>query len=888
MYTEDGYIIGKCLNGESAAFGLLVDKYKSSVYALAYTKLNNFHDAEDITQEVFIKAYQKLSTLKRRDNFLAWLFSITVNSCKNFLTSRARRPDGDYIEDQDVTLWNAPSIDAYRSESAAESIREAIDQLPEIYRQTLTLYYLGGLSSKEIARFLGTSVNTVNQRLMRARTKLKEELIAMIDTTFTEKKLQSGFTFRIVEAIKSTKVQPISTKPLLPFIGSTAVGIVLTFMLFNQFLRPVATPGDLSSSPLPSEIQMTMFGEIPVELVAEGTNLPAVLGERGTGVIGNSPDQPRPMNAGTVKISETEIRAPYKLSNGLTVILRPVATSSQVAIVVLFDLGGDHDPLGKSGRAHLLEHLYSTAAAGGTPARDAVQLQKRYVAGWNAQTGADYTVFAGVVESEQFAAELKDAAARMNDLRITLADLIREVPRVMTELNNMYSGVPPLVGINRVRAQVHPIAEGGRFGGAPEHIETMTLGELQQFWRDFYKPNNAVLAIAGGFDVAEARKLIHQNFSEIPSGMPPPAKPPKSVAKTGAIRFVTVKPVNQNTTGVAALGYAAPRPGSKEYAPFLIVVSRLWAGAQAAFQPGKTSPVYFTPLDDGTTLVLQTDLQADAGFESALNQLDQRLNTALTPKLTPTDKLLTVNSMAMLGTVEVPDAMWAQNVYGLAFSIGRRYQLKLDGIELRDAIQRVTDVDMQHLAASVFSPEKRDTVIVGDTSLLNSEVSDAQSSVEGTGESAEAVMNAYVEAYRKLDLEAMLPYLSGFAREGVKISLGIFGGEFPEEVVDKMPDGTVQMIEDSMDNPMVQEALRSIYSQLEVVSSEYVDDEFHFKLRVPMPNIDVPDITEIPGLEGIELPEMPENQEMPDTTLNKMRKEDGLWKIYEIVEIMYE
>ena len=162
MYTEDGYIIGKCLNGESAAFGLLVDKYKSSVYALAYTKLNNFHDAEDITQEVFIKAYQKLSTLKRRDNFLAWLFSITVNSCKNFLTSRARRPDGDYIEDQDVTLWNAPSIDAYRSESAAESIREAIDQLPEIYRQTLTLYYLGGLSSKEIARFLGTSVNTVN------------------------------------------------------------------------------------------------------------------------------------------------------------------------------------------------------------------------------------------------------------------------------------------------------------------------------------------------------------------------------------------------------------------------------------------------------------------------------------------------------------------------------------------------------------------------------------------------------------------------------------------------------------------------------------------------------------------------------------------------------
>ena len=246
MHTEDGYIIRKCLNGEPAAFGLLVDKYKSSVYALAYTKLRNFHDAEDITQEVFLKAYQKLSTLKRWDNFLAWLFSITVNSCKDFLKSKARRPDANYIEEQDATLWDAPSIDAYQSELMAESIREAIDELPEIYRQTLTLYYLGGLNSTEIARFLGTSANTVNQRLMRARTKLKEEMIAMMNTTFAEKKLHSGFTFRIVEAIKSTKVQPISTKPLLPFIGSTTVGIVLTVMLFSQFFAPITPLGDLS------------------------------------------------------------------------------------------------------------------------------------------------------------------------------------------------------------------------------------------------------------------------------------------------------------------------------------------------------------------------------------------------------------------------------------------------------------------------------------------------------------------------------------------------------------------------------------------------------------------------------------------------------------------
>ena len=712
MYTEDGYIIRKCLNGEMAAFGLLVDKYKSSVYALAYTKLRNFHDAEDITQEVFLKAYQKLSTLKRWDNCLAWLFSITVNSCKDFLKSKARRPDRNYIEEQDATVWDAPSIDAYQSESAAEAIREAIDELPEIYRQTLTLYYLGGLSSTEIARFLGTSANTVNQRLMRARTKLKEEMIAMMNTTFVERKLHSGFTFRILEAIKSTRIQPISTKPLFPFIGSATVGILLTVMLFSQFFVPVAPIGDLTSSPLPSETQITAWGEIPIELIVDAAKPPVVFGERGTGVVGNSPEQPSHINAAGVEISNAEIPAPYKLDNGLTIILRPVPTANQVALVVLYNLGGDHDPVGKSGRAHLLAHLYCTAAAGDTPTRDVRQLQKRYVAGWNAQSGHDYTAFAGVVESKQFAAELKEVAARMHDLRITEADLNREVPRLLAKLKNMYDGVPSLVGLNRVRMQLQSRPQGARFGGAPKHIETLTLDELQQFWKDYYKPNNAVLAIAGGFDVSKAQELIHQNFNQIPPGGVPPTKLPKSEVKTGTTRRVAVKPARANATGVAAIGYAAPPHGSKEYAPFLIVVSRLWANTQGFFQPGKTPPVYYTPLDDGTIIGLQADLQTDTDAKSVLNQLDQRLHAALTAKLTPEDKQRTLNSMALLGTAEMQDAMWMQNLYGLAFSVGRRYQLKFDGNELRAAIQRVTDADMQHLTTSIFAPEKRETVIV--------------------------------------------------------------------------------------------------------------------------------------------------------------------------------
>ena len=131
MRTADGYIIGKCLDGDAAAFAFLVDKYRTAVYALAYSKLSDFRDAEDVTQEAFIKAYKKLGTLKRWDNFHAWLYAITSNLCKDWLKSRGRRLDREFIEDQDPESLAEPSIESHRDELARESIREALDSLPQ-------------------------------------------------------------------------------------------------------------------------------------------------------------------------------------------------------------------------------------------------------------------------------------------------------------------------------------------------------------------------------------------------------------------------------------------------------------------------------------------------------------------------------------------------------------------------------------------------------------------------------------------------------------------------------------------------------------------------------------------------------------------------------------
>ena len=247
MRTEDGHIIYKCLNGDRVAYGLLVDKYKESIYALAYSKLGNFHDAEDVTQEVFIKAYQKLRTLKRWDNFLAWLYAITSNLCKNWIRSQSRRLDNRYVEDQKPATLDYPSINSYHNDIAHESLydtlHKALDSLPEIYHQAISLYYLGDMNTREIAKFLGTSANVIEQRLKRARSKMKEEMIAMMTASFKQGKLQAGFTFRLLEMIKHVKIQQVPRMPWLPWgipVASSVLIAVISITLNLFSFSPIS------------------------------------------------------------------------------------------------------------------------------------------------------------------------------------------------------------------------------------------------------------------------------------------------------------------------------------------------------------------------------------------------------------------------------------------------------------------------------------------------------------------------------------------------------------------------------------------------------------------------------------------------------------------------
>ena len=405
----------------------------------------------------------------------------------------------------------------------------------------------------------------------------------------------------------------------------------------------------------------------------------------------------------------------FVLDNGLTVILRPIKGTESTALVVLYSIGSDHDPAGKSGLAHLLEHMYVTAAAGKASARSAEDFASRYPEGANGQTGDRHTVFAAVFPGKNLETELKDAAARMGDLRLGAGDLARERPRLLEEVGNMFGDIPTLAASNHARELIRPTPGGGRRGGLPAHVNALTLTELQDHWKRYYKPRNAIVILAGAIDPSAVRKLITANFAQIAPGeeLPTPTEPapPKGLGRIMALAVRSPVPDAEST---ACLAYAAPAPGSDLYAPFLVLVSRLSARAFMLGATGPTgSPVYFTPLDDGAVISISTAPKPGESTTGTFKRLEDFVAQTIEPKLGIFERMTARRQFGpFLGLVELPDSALVNNPYGVAFSLGRRDQWKLKPADLISACDRVTDDQIRNAAREIFAPDRRARAII--------------------------------------------------------------------------------------------------------------------------------------------------------------------------------
>lgn len=185
MTREDElHIISRVLDGDTNAFSALVTEHQSLVYNLALRTLGNAHDAEDMAQEAFIRAYSSLDKFRGDSKFSVWLYRLTSNICIDFLRSKNRRPTssltamGENNEAEEIPIIDEKSSPQtiLETREMRESLNRGLDTLSYEYREILILREIEGLSYDEIAEKLKIEAGTVKSRIFRARKKLCEFL----------------------------------------------------------------------------------------------------------------------------------------------------------------------------------------------------------------------------------------------------------------------------------------------------------------------------------------------------------------------------------------------------------------------------------------------------------------------------------------------------------------------------------------------------------------------------------------------------------------------------------------------------------------------------------------------------------------------------------------
>ena len=180
--TEDIYYIEAVRKGDVVAFSFLVERYQNMVYSLALKLLKNAEDAEEMAQDTFIKAFQKLDTYEGKSKFSTWLYSITYNACISEL--RKRRIQFSSLEDQRFSDQDEMKMFDYFSETKKEDqekyLNIALGKSPEDDQVLVTLYYYESQSMDEISMITGLTVSNIKVKIHRARKRMYSILHEML------------------------------------------------------------------------------------------------------------------------------------------------------------------------------------------------------------------------------------------------------------------------------------------------------------------------------------------------------------------------------------------------------------------------------------------------------------------------------------------------------------------------------------------------------------------------------------------------------------------------------------------------------------------------------------------------------------------------------------
>jgi len=181
---DDKALVERVQKGDTKAFDLLVRKYQHRILGLIGRMINDWAEAQDVAQEVFLRAYRSIGAFRGDSSFYTWIYRIAVNTSKNHLVSNGRRPSTTDVDTVENEHWSGaermqehatPEHELVRQEME-RSVISTVEALPEEIRLALTLREMDGLSYEEIAQVMECPIGTVRSRIFRGRDAVDRNL----------------------------------------------------------------------------------------------------------------------------------------------------------------------------------------------------------------------------------------------------------------------------------------------------------------------------------------------------------------------------------------------------------------------------------------------------------------------------------------------------------------------------------------------------------------------------------------------------------------------------------------------------------------------------------------------------------------------------------------
>lgn len=268
MRHNDTELVRRVLSGDDDGFSSLVEKYRKQVHALAWRIVEDFHIAEEITQDAFLTAYRELEKLKDPQRFAGWLSVITRRHCYAWFRKKRMRTqslehleqvDNEQLEEAAYSEYVVEEKERVAVEAQREVVQKLLAKLQESERTVMTLHYFGEMTCAEIGEFLGISANTVKSRLHRAQQRLKRQE-PMIREALEHFKITPNLTENIMRKVSQTKpITPSASKPFVPWLIASSTLVIVLLMLGignNRFFAHFQKPYDFQAN-----------AEVPVEII---------------------------------------------------------------------------------------------------------------------------------------------------------------------------------------------------------------------------------------------------------------------------------------------------------------------------------------------------------------------------------------------------------------------------------------------------------------------------------------------------------------------------------------------------------------------------------------------------------------------------------------------